>query len=671
MPVWRSMNCLIVDGLQGPWVGLVHKMASVLWPSDQGWFLAKQFHCIQALVLCRALSMKKSGTKLKRKLRCFGNCLGRHMKSDPSSPDRRSYFGDQHFWSSLVLEELCRLGVQDVCVAPGSRSTPLVMALEDLRQRFDLNVHTHIDERGLGFLALGLTKSTGKPTVILTTSGTAVANLLPAVIEASQTYAPLIVISADPVQVNRSGCQSSHCTAWAFFGEYVRHSVSSSVPDGECDVVRCLQMVDQLWACAAHPTQSGPVHLNAPFKEPLVAPERHCYDGVLQQVSDWRSSTEAYSIPEAISAQHNRLMKYELAPEVLSVLEDAVSGVVVLGALHDLGDILDMAEQLIAFGWPIIADPLSGCIGMNGYPFLGYADFYLDSLISADIVPDVVLHLGGPVVSKRVQKFMASRTGSVIHVSELEWVVDPDGAVTHRVVAQPRVFISRCLRAEDPSSRWLDARLPSMDWVDKEVSNVLNTMSHCSELAVVRQLTQHLPESHLFFVGNSTPIRDVLWAGARHNRPVQLLGNRGASGIDGLVATAAGAAKGANAPLTLLIGDMSVLYDVSSWVCLRTLNTTVVVVIINNGGGKIFDVLPISDMHPNVLPTYYYMDQSVSFSKLAEAFGFGYQECRSVAAFVNAYDQVVAGNGAGIMVLDVVTTSLKEDVRRLEVGLTQ
>lgn len=599
----------------------------------------------------------------------------------------RRYFGIQHAFAALFLEELCRLGVRDVCVAPGSRSTPLVVSLNALKSVYNLRVHTHIDERGLGFFALGLAKATGRPAVVLTTSGTAVANLLPAVIEASQSDHPMIVVSADrPPELIGVGANQAIVQP-GLFGDYVRLEIDAQVPHSSIGLVPALVQAGQVWQAANFPRRPGPVHINLPFDEPLLAELLHDSHVVFDDLSSWMASSAPYQPPTGLAEMNASELSVAVPADILALLTRAESGLIVVGELSDFGDVeavLQLAERV---QWPVCVDTLSGCLAQQGHRFFAYSEYFLGDLLVQGVVPDVVLHLGGPLVSRRLQAYVAARTQGVVHVSETERVVDPQGAVTHRVVSPVRHFAPQLISLHLHVQDWLDFHAPSMEFMDRKIGEELGRIAlgteasvagsaigdavWTSELAVVRELTRLIPEHGTLFVGNSLPIRELLWVGVRDGVSRTVLGNRGASGIDGLVSTAAGVATGMRSPVTLLIGDMSVLHDLSGWLWLSRLQYPIIMVVLNNGGGGIFDHLPIANQQPDILDDYYRMARSVDFSALAKGVAVPMVSVVTLRAFSAAYaDALKSANTKSLStVIEVSVSDSVQDLRELERAL--
>ncbi|MDA1353587.1 MAG: 2-succinyl-5-enolpyruvyl-6-hydroxy-3-cyclohexene-1-carboxylic-acid synthase [bacterium] len=592
----------------------------------------------------------------------------------------RDYLGVQHAYCAVLLEEWCRLGLADVCLAPGSRSTPLVVALDALKSRYGIRVHTHIDERGLGFFALGLAKATGKPAIVITTSGTAVANLLPAVVEASQTYTPMIVVSADRPPWHIGVGANQAIVQPGLFGGYVRLEIDAEVPGSDVSLVHSVQQADQLWQTAIHPCHSGPVHLNVPFCEPLLGDRLHDSHVVFDGLSSWKDSEAPYGLPDGLAEQNRAQMDYRLSSDDATLFTRASAGLIVVGELVDGLDIEAIVQLGSQLGWPIVADPLSGCLALKHYPFIPYGDYFWRDLMDQGVSPDVVLHLGGPVVSRKLQAFMASRREALVHVDQTDRVVNPDGAVTRRIITPVRVFAAQFISLRIPAQNWLDRRLPNMGWMDDHIASFFSSKTQApssdavaSELSVVRELSGLVPEDGTLFVGNSLPIRELLWVGARDGKCRRILGNRGASGIDGLVSTAAGVSAGSRAPVTLLIGDMSALHDLSGWLWLARSECAVVMVVVNNGGGAIFDHLSISQEQSALVPDYYTMARDVSFVNLAKGIGVPVKLVSTVASFKTAYKSALkkATASHASMIIEVKASYSAIEIKQLAASLAQ
>lgn len=505
-------------------------------------------------------------------------------------------------WGQMLIDGLCQLGADRFFLSPGARSAPLAAALKGR------NVTTHYDERGMAFAALGWAMATGRPAVCVTTSGSAVANLLPSCVEAFHSNVPLIFLTADrPPELRGTGAnQTIHQPD--LFGGFVRYAVD--LPCAQ-DAEAVSRLADELSKAVAAATdlQSGPVHLNVPIREPLLESVGAPLDGRMK-----------ISIPSAPSA---------LDWPVDFDFQNFASGrgVVVIGRLP-VGEqgrvdaILDLAKNL---GWPVLADAASGARLRAG--IIRHADWILQR---HDVpAPQRVLHFGGALVSKRVGKWLsACRGADCLQVRMFPERLDPweQHPVFIRAGIQEFCVSLKPFALPTAADTWMESWRRADLGVGATIEAELPADDVVSEPSILRALADIAAETNSpLFLGNSMPIRDFdSSADAVSSGWVNVFSNRGASGIDGNIATVAGLALGSASPLLAVMGDLAALHDLNSLPLLQGLPVTLV--IINNGGGGIFRFLPI-DVEERLLET----PHAWEFRGAAQQFGIEYHQVASLS----------------------------------------
>jgi 2-succinyl-5-enolpyruvyl-6-hydroxy-3-cyclohexene-1-carboxylate synthase len=551
-------------------------------------------------------------------------------------------------WGRLLVEELARCGVSFVCVSPGSRSTPLTAAVAAAAGRGRIASAIWLDERGAAFHALGHARATGRPAVLICTSGTAVANCLPAVIEASQDGVPLVVVTADrPPELIDAGANQA-IRQPGIFGDYLRWSFTLPAPGADITCRLVLSSVDQALHRALGPP-AGPAHINCMFREPLepVGEEPWPDDLPLR----WRNGSgplTAYARPET-SPDAGSL---EL---IASTVAASRRGLVVIGNLPRDRD-RDAAETLAGqLGWPVAADIRSGLrLGPGPAERVPFIDqLLLSPQVRASFIPDVVLHLGRQPVSKRLaQALAAAPDAAVISVQGHPFRDDPGHRVAIRVESDIARFCERLASRLDPlvtraAGAW-GTRLRELSARAEARIDAFVASAPFGEIAAARIVSQQIPAGHGLFLGNSMPIRDMeMFAGTGGARPC-VGSNRGASGIDGVVSTAAGFACGLGGPATLMIGDLSLLHDLSALVHLRALPRPLVIVVLNNGGGGIFHFLPIA-RHADLLDPWFTTPHDVDFAGLQNLSGIPCHRPATAAEFAAAYRKACASGHTAII----------------------
>jgi 2-succinyl-5-enolpyruvyl-6-hydroxy-3-cyclohexene-1-carboxylate synthase len=554
-------------------------------------------------------------------------------------------------WANLIVEELVRCGVDFFCVAPGSRSTPLVAAIAANDKAQSL---VHFDERGTAFAALGYARATGRPAAWITTSGTAVANGLPAVVEASTDGVPMILLTADrPPELRQTGANQT-IDQPDIFGDYVRWRFDLPAPDPTIDPAMVLTTVDQA-AYRARRSPHGPVHLNLMFREPFLPEE----DDVLAGPSPWAEGDEPYT---RYAATKSAVDETEIQA-LWQTLRQVKRGLVVAGRLasHNQGEaVLRLAGAL---GWPLLPDIGSQVrLGTDSENLAAYYDALLasDSFAEAH-APEVVVHVGGRALSKRLEQFLGrSRPDPYIVVRENPFRLDPAHRVTHSIEADVVDFCAAIVRVatEDPpdeDASWMSGWREASERVGHSLNGISTT--ELNEPFVARSVSRNVPHDHGLVVASSMPVRDLDTYAAIGGVPVPVAANRGASGIDGTIATAAGFARGLGRPVTLLIGDLALLHDFNSLAMLR--DVPVVVVVLNNDGGGIFSFLPVAN-HEEFFEPYFGTPQGVGFRPAAEMFGLQYERPETTEEFVELYRKACARDSSTLI---EVCTDREENVR--------
>jgi 2-succinyl-5-enolpyruvyl-6-hydroxy-3-cyclohexene-1-carboxylate synthase len=544
-------------------------------------------------------------------------------------------------WATLIVEELVRSGVSFFCVAPGSRSTPLVAALAANEGADSL---VHFDERGTAFAAVGHARATGLPAAWITTSGTAVANGLPAVVEAATDGMPVILLTADrPPELRQTGANQT-IDQPDIFGDYVRWRFDLPAPDESLDPAMVLTTVDQA-VYRARRSPSGPVHLNLMFREPfLPGPDEG--PGELPAPACWRRSREPYTRYAATKAAVDP-DEVERLWEKLQLVE---RGLVVAGRLPSRKQGEAALRLADALGWPLLPDVGSqirlGAASKNLVPL--YDALLASERFNGEHAPEAVLHLGGRAISKRLERFLAaSRPDPYVVVRENPFRLDPGHRVTQSVEADIPTFCAALTVAAErrppaDATPWTAAWWEASEQADRHLDRSFGEARALNEPLVARLVSRHVPKGHTLCVASSMPVRDLDTFAATDGAPVPVAANRGASGIDGTVATAAGFAHGSGRPLTLLIGDLALLHDLNSLAMLRDL--PVVVVVLNNDGGAIFSFLPVARYKAFFEP-YFGTPQGLSFEHASAMFGLGYEHPGTVTDFVEAYRAAHDRNG--------------------------
>lgn len=490
------------------------------------------------------------------------------------TPDAPAPADVQATFCAVMVDALIDRGVRHVVIAPGSRSTPMALALA---ARGELSLQVAHDERTAGFIALGVGVATGRPAVALCTSGTAAVHFHAAVVEAHLSGIPLVVLTADrPPELHDVGAAQT-IDQQRLFGTALRWFHDPGVPD--IAAAGSWRSLGERAVAAATGLHPGPVQVNLPFREPLVG----SVDAALFTGAGTPTPRTEVGTPR---------LDDEVLTEVAEVLASEVRGVIVAGRSGaEPAAVGALAEAL---GWPVLAEPRSGCAA------LPMAVRAFDALVrspdfAADHTPRVVLRVGEPVASKVTNQWLTAADATTLHLSSVPAVVDPDHRVRWRLVADPTHTL-QCL-AELVQGRGASATPWSARWLHAErhaqqaIATWCSQQPELTEPAVAREIMAALPDGSHVVVASSMPVRDVEWFGGAGGG-VTVHSNRGANGIDGVVATGIGVAWATGAPTVVLLGDVALLHDASSLTALAARGVDVRIVVVDNDGGGIFSFLP-------------------------------------------------------------------------------
>lgn len=508
-------------------------------------------------------------------------------------------------WSRVILNALIRYGVQHFCIAPGSRSTPLTLEALYLQQQNLAECHSHFDERGLGFFALGIAKSTQSPVAIIVTSGTAVANLLPAVIEASLTHQNLIVLSADrPPEL--IGCGANQAIDQQnLFGSYPLSHLNLPKPSIDYSANWLVATLEQ--ALHKQAQQGGVIHINAPFAEPLYEAD----ENAIEQ-TPWLTAVHSLlHQPQTQWINQQATQKDVLMHEQWDYWRTK-RGVVIVGKLP-LEQSMGLKLWAETLGWCLISDVQSGIESA-----LPYADIWLSNTTVEQrlLQADIVIQFGSQIVSKRVNQFIAAFKGEYWLVEQSQDYLNPNAHRQTRFFAKAHHFT----RVHPPlrQKAWLLAPLALSNFCSSFIEQQIG--GNLNETALAHHLERVLPNNGNLFLGNSLFVR-LVDALCKLPEGYPVYTNRGASGIDGLIATMSGIAAGSKAPTVGVIGDISALHDLNSFALLRHITQPTILFVINNNGGAIFDMLPVE---PAAKEKYYRLSHNLEFSQVATMFGLEY-----------------------------------------------
>lgn len=559
----------------------------------------------------------------------------------------------QATFCATLVDEWVRCGVEHAVVSPGSRSTPLLLALAgDPR----LTLHLHHDERSAGFLGIGLALSSGEPTVVLTTSGTGAVELHPAVVEASQAGVPLLVCTADrpPELLDVGAAQAIDQTH--LFGRSVRWFHAPGVAD-DVAVARSRPLAARAYAEASGP-RPGPVHLNLAFRESLLgtAGELPAARPIEGAGWSWRPPTQAPVEP------------------VISLAGDLAGrrGVIVAGAGSGRGELVDQLATLL--GWPVLATPTAPVWGLPGATVTGADALLRVPALGGDLRPEVVVHLGTRLASRVVNEWIAASGAAEVVVTGPGTWVDPSGTAAVVLAVDPGDQL-QAWAAEPADVAPVDGGSWRRAWRDAgaaaatAIAETLVAEPGLTEPAAAQILVDALPEGAHLVVSSSMPIRDLEWY-VTPAGPLPVHANRGANGIDGVVSTAVGVACGSGAPTALLIGDLAFLHDSNGLLGAASRDVDLVAVVVDNDGGGIFSFLPQADALAEPRFEHLYgTPHGLDLVAVATAFGVTARRVDTVDELATAVPAAFASGGVHVLVVRTDRRANRDLHRRLNAAV--
>jgi 2-succinyl-5-enolpyruvyl-6-hydroxy-3-cyclohexene-1-carboxylate synthase len=513
-------------------------------------------------------------------------------------------------FAKLMIDHLIEHGVRKFCLAPGSRSTPLAYAIAQ-DDRADSLVH--FDERGVAFHAFGYAKGSKAPVAIVVTSGSAVANLFPAIMEASHEGVPLIILTADrPPELRDCGANQTTDQV-KIFASHVRWQCDLPCPDPALPDTYIGSTIAQAVYRATH-TPKGPVHLNCMFREPFATEDPIVIKG------------STYYEPS-----HSTLSTHTIE-QWAKKLSQADRGVIIVGSLttpRPLKPIIALAEHL---HWPILPDILSGLRSEGGhYNEVPYFDALLKTV--TDLRPDCILHFGDRLTSKTLNQWIAqSRPKIYALVADHPFRHDPSHNLTHRLQCDPTLFAEQLLQVVPRRASWLDSWKIFSETIENHLDRIIPPHS---EPGLFRFLHHYLPAHWAIFLANGMPIRDADQFFFPRFFRGPIFGKRGLSGIDGNIATAIGIAEGTQRPTLAILGDLAALHDLNSLAQIRKSKHPVIFCIINNRGSGMFHFLPIAE-EKVIFEEFFAASHSLNFEDAAKMFHLPYHDIKDLSLLSRA-----------------------------------
>ncbi len=536
------------------------------------------------------------------------------------------------FWANIFFDQLAECGVKYACISPGSRSTPLTYALS---QNKKIKSYVIIDERTSGFFALGLAKTTNSPVLIITTSGTAAAELYPSIIEAYQNRVPLIICTADrPAYLRNSGANQT-INQDHLYNNHVRFFYDTALPTIELKNIKQLKTTAKNVFDICSFKDIGPIHINFPFEKPLEPnsftdeiEEKILLESIADEFNDQQTKIEANG-----NQQHIKLIS--------NFLKKKIDGLITVGPGNFSNSFYNSLEKFsVTFSLPVFADA-SSSFRFKANPLSNLISNYDALLRSESFIkiykPKFVLHFGRPLTSPKLEEYFSVCKPKGFTINKFGDRLDPSRKFKI-VKTEEELFLKNLSNLVDDNQNYFSKVLNDLKHLNSQIEKIkpeiFSIAKKINEPGVLFDLIDSIPPNSNLMIGNSIPIRDLDFFSSAVNKNITVYQNRGASGIDGVTSTALGICAQSKNPTYLVIGDLSFYYDLNSLLIAKQFNIPLITILINNNGGAIFKFLPIAE-NKNIFNKYFLTPTNLSFRKLADAFDIDFKELKSQQDILN------------------------------------
>lgn len=548
-------------------------------------------------------------------------------------------------WAGIFVDELARCGLRAVCLAPGSRSTPLVLAFHAHPL---IRTYPYLDERSASYFALGMAMASDVPVALVCTSGTAGINFHPAIVEAFYSRVPLLALTADrPPELRHSGANQT-IDQVKMYGDHVLWSVDVALPQADAPPIamRNLRTLAARAIAASNGLVKGPVHLNFPFRKPLEPSQEEA--GTLR-IGGAEHLAGASDRP----VPHTRVSHGFIAPtrdqldELTELIQGTERGLLICGPRCPGGDFPALASELSRLtGYPLFADALSGLrFGKHlaTSEVIGGYDSFLGDGDPPWLAPEVVIRFGDVPTSKALNQYLDHiEPDRRIHISGHGVWADDSHRVSDFFIADPTLVCAQLIRELDPrpKSRWA-AQIHETETACWQSLGAELTGEYFDG-AVLADIVAGLPPGASLFAGNSLPVRHLDQFGRPQVKSISVYANRGASGIDGNVSSALGVAAALETQMVAVLGDITFYHDLNGLRAVNALGIDISIVLLNNGGGGIFHRLPVSQHEPPFTELFV-MPHDLDFEPAVKTYGLEFVRVNDRRSFREAFADSLEG----------------------------
>jgi 2-succinyl-5-enolpyruvyl-6-hydroxy-3-cyclohexene-1-carboxylate synthase len=537
-----------------------------------------------------------------------------------------------YFWANIFFDQLAECGVKYACISPGSRSTPLTYALS---QNKKIKSYVIIDERTSGFFALGIAKKNNSPVLLITTSGTAAAELYPAIIEAYQNRVPLIICTADrPAYLRNTGANQT-INQDHLYHNHVRFFYDAGLPSVTLSKIKQLKNVAKKVFDISNRKNVGPVHFNFPFEKPL-------------EPNSFTDEIEENILLESIADEHKEIKLNQSVPSselnlklVSGFLKKRTDGLITVGPGNFRDGFYDELEKFsVKYSLPVFADASSSLRfrSKSISNLIANYDALLRNQFFAKIFsPKFVLHFGRPLTSPKLEEYLSVVRPKGFTINNFADVYDPSRKFK-TIKVNEEVFLNNLSSFLSSDQNTFSKSLQKLKYLDSKSEkikfDIFSISKKINEIGVLLNIIDAIQPNSNLMIGNSIPVRDLDFFASVVNKNINVYQNRGASGIDGVTSTALGICTLSKNPTYLVIGDLSFYYDLNSLLIAKQYNIPLIIILINNNGGSIFRFLPIAQ-HKNIFEKYFLTPTNISYKKLTEAFEIDFRELKTEQDILN------------------------------------
>ena len=549
-----------------------------------------------------------------------------------------------YFWAETFINELTSIGVKYACISPGSRNTPLTLAIAN---RKEIKPFVHIDERCSAFFALGIAKATNTPVIVVSTSGTATAELYPAIIEAYQQRIPLIICTADrPPELLNTGANQT-INQNNLYKNHIRWFVDVGLPEIIPRRIRYIKAVAKRAVFESLIHSKGPVHLNFPFRKPFEPDDYtdEIFDDVIKT-----SEMVLQDKKKLFEETERNIVSEKWFKEVAGYLSKYKKGLIIAGPENYNERFHKNCQKFASIlGYPILTDGASQLrFGRHSKENIIYSfeGFLRSMYFNGKYQPEIIIQFGRTVTSKALELYLEKCTAIRFMFNEYGDWFDPANRSNASFACRPYMFCEKMIehfeqkKIKRSPDHWLDL-FRKADQLSLTIKKkIICNSKFPNECRIIEELVNILPENSSLMISNSMPIRDFDYFAPVTQNKITVFNNRGASGIDGITSTALGLAVVNKVPTVLLTGDSAFYYDMNALLAARKYKIPLVIILINNNGGGIFEVLPIARFG-KVFEEFFVAPHNLDFSPFVKSYGGDYSLIKSWENFSAEFNKAI------------------------------